>query len=69
MQRQLAINGGHRVIPEGLTRLWPRITDAERIAVLRVLDSGVLVAFRSRGTATIYAALRPTTENRTPRSI
>ena len=38
----LAINGGSRVVPEGLTRLWPQITDAEREAVLRVLDAGIL---------------------------
>lgn len=31
-----------RVVPEGLTRRWPIITDAERKAVLRVLDSGLL---------------------------
>jgi dTDP-4-amino-4,6-dideoxygalactose transaminase len=38
----LAINGGSRLVPEGLTRLWPQITGAERGAVLRVLDSGIL---------------------------
>ena len=29
------------MVPKGITRLWPRITDAERTAVLRVLDSGI----------------------------
>ena len=38
----LAVNGGSRVVPEGLTRLWPPIGEAERSAVLRVLDSGIL---------------------------
>jgi len=30
------------MVPEGITRRWPQITEAERAAVLRVLDSGVL---------------------------
>jgi len=30
------------VVPEGRTRWWPQITDAERSAVLRVLDSRIL---------------------------
>jgi len=30
------------VVPEGITRRWPQITEDERAAVLRVLDSGVL---------------------------
>jgi len=38
----LAINGGTPAVPAGLTRLWPQIGDAERQAVLRVLDSGIL---------------------------
>lgn len=38
---QLAPQGEKRVVPEGLTRKWPLITDAERTAVLRVLDAGV----------------------------
>src|SRR5271166_7040833 len=42
MQQALATNGGSRVVPQGLTRRWPQITEAERAAVLRVLDSGVL---------------------------
>jgi len=42
MPSLLAINGGSRVVPEGVTRLWPQITDTERSAVLRVLDSGIL---------------------------
>jgi dTDP-4-amino-4,6-dideoxygalactose transaminase len=42
MASALAINGGSRVVPEGRTRLWPQITDTERAAVLRVLDSRIL---------------------------
>ncbi|HYL34608.1 MAG TPA: DegT/DnrJ/EryC1/StrS family aminotransferase [Bryobacteraceae bacterium] len=42
MPNVLAINGGSRVVPEGLTRLWPQITENERQAVLRVLDSRIL---------------------------
>lgn len=38
----LAVNGGAPAVPDGLTRLWPPIGDAERSAVLRVLDSGIL---------------------------
>ena len=38
----LAINGGSRAVPEGLTRLWPSIGEPERSAVLRVLDSGIM---------------------------
>ncbi len=41
MPDALAANGGCPVVPKGITRLWPRITDAERTAVLRVLDSGI----------------------------
>src|SRR5579872_5457023 len=42
MASALAINGGSRTVPEGRTRLWPQITEAERAAVLRVLDSRIL---------------------------
>jgi dTDP-4-amino-4,6-dideoxygalactose transaminase len=42
MLELLAVNGGDRAVPEGLTRLWPPMGDAERSAVLRVLDSGIL---------------------------
>jgi perosamine synthetase len=38
----LAINGGSRIVPKGLTRLWPQIGADERSAVLRVIDSGIL---------------------------
>ncbi len=31
-----------RVVPEGITRRWPIITEAERNAVLRVLDSAMM---------------------------
>lgn len=42
MASALAIDGGSRVVPEGCTRLWPQITETERAAVLRVLDSRIL---------------------------
>jgi perosamine synthetase len=42
MPESLAVNGGAPAVPEGLTRLWPPIGEAERSAVLRVLDSGIL---------------------------
>lgn len=42
MSHPLAVNGGTKVVPEGLTRLWPQTGSAEREAVLRVLDSGIL---------------------------
>lgn len=42
MPNILAVNGGAPAVPARLTRLWPQITDAERSAVLRVLDSGIL---------------------------
>ncbi len=42
MPNRLAVKEGRPVVPKGLTRRWPQITDAERRAVLRVLDEGVL---------------------------
>jgi len=42
MPESLAVNGGAPAVPEGLTRLWPPMGEAERSAVLRVLDSGIL---------------------------
>jgi perosamine synthetase len=38
----LALFGGKPVLPRGSHRLWPIVTDAERAAVLRVLDRGIL---------------------------
>ena len=42
VQDPLEVEAARRAVPQGMTRLWPQITDAERAAVLRVLDSGVL---------------------------
>jgi dTDP-4-amino-4,6-dideoxygalactose transaminase len=39
---RLARDGGRRLIGEGLHRFWPEVTDADRRAVNRVLDSGKL---------------------------
>jgi perosamine synthetase len=38
----LALFGGSPVLPPGSHRLWPIVTDAERSAVARVLDRGIL---------------------------
>jgi len=38
----LAIDGGQRTVPEGMTHSWPVITDEDRQAVLAVFDSGHL---------------------------
>jgi dTDP-4-amino-4,6-dideoxygalactose transaminase len=42
VQDRLAILGGPAAVPEGTVRPWPQITDAEKQAVMRVLDSGTL---------------------------
>ncbi len=42
VQDPLEVEAARRAVPQGITQLWPQITDAERAAVLRVLDSGVL---------------------------
>jgi perosamine synthetase len=42
VQNPLVTEAGRRAVPQGMTRLWPQITEIERAAVLRVLDSGVL---------------------------
>jgi perosamine synthetase len=38
MSDQLALCGGRRTIPEGLIKPWPDITEADRKAVMEVLD-------------------------------
>ena len=42
MKGRLAINGGARAVPEGLKRRWPDITQADKDAVMAVLDRNVL---------------------------
>lgn len=42
MSEKLALEGGPRTVPEGLIKTWPVITEADRKAVLAVLDSGHL---------------------------
>jgi dTDP-4-amino-4,6-dideoxygalactose transaminase len=37
---QLAIEGGSRTVPEGIEKSWPIITQADKDAVMRVLDRG-----------------------------
>ena len=39
---KLAVNGGEKTIPEGLTKSWPIITQEDKDAVLEVLDRGIL---------------------------
>lgn len=42
---KLAMFGGERAVPRERTRVeWPLVTDGDRAAMLRVLDSGVLVS-------------------------
>lgn len=38
---QLAVNGGNRLIPEGMEKKWPPVGQAQRDAVMEVLDDGV----------------------------
>ncbi|NQT52739.1 DegT/DnrJ/EryC1/StrS family aminotransferase [bacterium] len=42
MAEQLAIEGGPRAVPEGMVKSWPPITQADKDAVLAVMDSGQL---------------------------
>ena len=42
MGEQLAIKGGPRAVPEGITKSWPPITEQDKQAVLAVFDSNVL---------------------------
>ncbi len=42
MATTLAIDGGVRVVPEGMVKSWPPITQADKDAVLAVFDSGHL---------------------------
>ncbi len=38
---ELAINGGCKVVPSGLIKPWPQVTDADRQAVMAALDEAV----------------------------
>jgi len=38
----LAIHGGPRVVPKGLKKRWPEITEEDKAAVMAVLERGVL---------------------------
>jgi perosamine synthetase len=42
MKGKLALHGGTRVVPEGLKRSWPEITQEDKDAVLAVLERKVL---------------------------
>ncbi len=42
MTSKLALDGGPRVVPEGMVQAWPPLTQADRDAVLAVFDSGQL---------------------------
>ncbi len=39
MPEQLAVNGGERTVPDGFIEPWPEVTEADRKAVLEVLDA------------------------------
>jgi len=39
MAEQLALCGGERTVPEGLIQPWPHVTDADRKAVMAVLET------------------------------
>lgn len=41
-QKKLAALGGPRVVPRGLRKGWPLITDEDKAAVMKVLERGVL---------------------------
>ena len=59
MAEQLALLGGSRVVPEGMVRPWPHVTDADREAVAAVLAEGNLPAQRqaqAEGLAREWAA-------------
>ena len=41
MSDQLALCGGKRIVPEGLIKPWPHATEADREAVIKVLDTAM----------------------------
>ena len=42
MAEKLALDGGDRVVPEGMVKAWPPMTQQDKDAVLAVFDSGHL---------------------------
>ncbi len=42
MSEKLALHGGERVVPEGLVKPWPYVTEADRKAVMAVFDSAAI---------------------------
>ena len=42
MKNKLAIHGGPSIVPDGLKNTWPEITQADKDAVLGVLESNIL---------------------------
>mgnify|MGYP000849791121 CR=1 FL=1 len=42
MKNKLAIHGGPSIVPDGLKNIWPEITQADKGAVLGVLESNIL---------------------------
>ena len=42
MKNKLAIHGGPSIVPDGLKNIWPEITQADKDAVLGVLESNIL---------------------------
>lgn len=39
MQKELAIHGGKRTVPEGFIKPWPEVTEADKKAVIEVLNT------------------------------
>ena len=48
MSEQLAIHIGEPIIPAGMIKPWPQITDADREAMMEVLAGGSIGAQCSR---------------------
>ncbi|RKX68282.1 DegT/DnrJ/EryC1/StrS family aminotransferase, partial [candidate division WOR-3 bacterium] len=42
MGKELAIKGGERVVPAGMIKKWPWITEEDKKAILEALDRGIL---------------------------
>ena len=59
MSEQIALRGGKRTVAEGLIRPWPEVTEADRKAVLEVLDTPKITdqqRIQSEGLAQEWAA-------------
>ena len=48
MSEQLAIHNGEPIIPAGMIKPWPQITDADREAMMEVLAGDSIGDQRSR---------------------